>query len=239
MKYRSAKSKARPWYKRILFALLWCVLGLVALSVLSVLLFRFINPPTSSIAMQRRAAAWWSNQPYHAEQCWRNLAEIGPNAALAVIASEDQRFNQHWGIDVTELSKAANGKGRKRGASTITQQLAKNLFLWHDRSYLRKGTEAYFAVLIELLWSKPRILEVYLNVVEFGPGVYGVCAGAKRSFRVEPVRLSPYQAALLATTLPNPHQRFAHAPSPQMHRRASWIVKQMQQLGGASYLAGL
>ncbi len=239
MRRSKSSAKTRPWYKQIIFGVLWCALGLTVLSIALVLLFRFVNPPTSAIAIQRRASAWMSDQPYQAEQCWRTLAGIGPNAALAVIASEDQRFNQHWGIDLAELSKAAQSEGRKRGASTITQQLAKNLFLWHGRSYLRKGLEAYFAVLIELTWSKPRILEVYLNIVEFGPGVYGICAGAKRSFRVEPVRLSPYHAALLAASLPNPHQRFAHAPSAAMHKRASWIVRQMQQLGGASYLAGL
>jgi monofunctional glycosyltransferase len=204
-----------------------------------VLSLRFINPPTSAIAIDRRFSAFWQQQPYQSHHCWRNLSQLGPNIAIAVIASEDQRFSEHWGLDLTELKKAAASKGRKRGASTLTQQLAKNLFLWQGRSYTRKALEAYFAVMMELTLSKRRILELYLNVVEFGPGTYGACAGSKRSYQAEPVNLSPYRAALLVATLPNPHLRSAHQPTPELHRRASWIVKQMRQLGGASYLAGL
>jgi monofunctional glycosyltransferase len=238
-----ARSKAsatkRPFYKRLLRWLGFSALGFFLASLAIVLLFRFVDPPTSAIALQRRAQAWLDGAPYQPRQCWRKLSSLGPNVALAVIASEDQRFATHWGLDLRELQQAAKASGRRRGASTITQQLAKNLLLWHGRSYVRKALEAYFAVLIEMSWSKARILEVYLNVVEFGPGVYGACAGAARSFQTEAVRMSPYQAALLAATLPNPHRRFAHQPTPQMHRRASWIVKHMQQLGGASYLAKL
>ncbi len=232
----SAKAKRSFWRKLRKF-LLWGTLSFFVASISLVLVLRWVNPPTSAIRIARSIEANQAGQSFHAQSCWLSLPNLGPNLPLAVIASEDQRFNTHHGFDFTELAKAVKEKGRKRGASTLTQQVAKNLFLWQGRSYVRKGLEAYFTGLIELLWPKRRILEVYLNVVEFGDATFGACAGAKRAFDTTPARLSPYQAGLLAASLPNPHVYDAAKPSVAMHRRASWAVKQMQSLGGAQYLA--
>ena len=240
----SAKIKApekakikRSFWQKLRKTLLLSMLGFFLVSFSLVLVLRWVNPPTSAIRIARSIEAKRAGQPFQAQSCWLSLQNFGPNVPMAVIASEDQRFNTHHGFDFTELAKAVKEKGRKRGASTLTQQLAKNLFLWQGRSYVRKGLEAYFTGLMELLWPKRRILEVYLNVVEFGDATFGACAGAKRAFRTTPSRLSPYQAALLAASLPNPHIYNAAKPSSAMHRRASWAVRQMRSLGGAQYLA--
>jgi monofunctional glycosyltransferase len=234
----ASKKKASRWQ----LVKLWVIRALVSFLIISislVLALRWINPPTTAIRLIRAIEARSAGLPFVPASCWQNLEALGPNVALAVIASEDQRFDSHYGFDLTELSKAVKSSGRKRGASTISQQVAKNLFLWHGRSYLRKGMEAYFTGLIEIFWSKRRTLEVYLNIVEFGEQRFGACAGAKGAFGVAPIRLSPYQAGLLAASLPNPHVYSAKKPTAKMHQRASWIVRQMQQLGGAQYLAQL
>ena len=161
---------------------------------------------------------------------------------LAVIASEDQKFPEHRGFDFASIGDALEDrdKGRRtRGASTITQQTAKNLFLWPGQSWLRKGIEAYFTVLIEWCWPKRRILEVYLNVAEFGRGVYGVEAAGRQYFRKSAAQLGPYDAALLAAVLPNPIRLKASSPSLYVRSRQRWIVDQMAGLGGSSYLAAL
>ncbi len=233
---KKVTSKRGFWQKLRRF-LLWAMLSFFLISIGLVLVFRWVNPPTSAIRIARNIEAKQAGQPFNPQSCWLSLANLGPNLPMAVIASEDQRFNTHHGFDFTELAKAVKEKGRKRGASTLTQQVAKNLFLWQGRSYVRKGLEAYFTSLIELFWPKRRTLEVYLNVVEFGDATFGACAGTRRAFDTTPARLSPYQAGLLAASLPNPHVLNAAKPSVAMHRRASWAVQQMQSLGGAQYLA--
>jgi monofunctional glycosyltransferase len=230
---------SRSWRQKIWRGLKLSLLGFFALSIALVLLLRWVNPPITAIKIIRAFEPSNTATGSGVKSCWLSLSEFGPNLPMAVIASEDQRFSTHHGFDFTELSKAMQSKGRKRGASTLSQQVAKNLFLWQGRSFVRKGLEAYFTTLIELFWSKRRILEMYLNIVEFGDATYGGCAGAKRSFNTLPARLSPYQAALMAASLPNPHRMLAAKPSPQMHKRASWAVKQMRALGGAQYLATL
>jgi monofunctional glycosyltransferase len=236
----AAKAKPSTPLKRAWrFVLRWTLRVSVAFFVLSlvlVLLLRFVNPPTSAIRIQRALFGSYQGQTF---QCWRTLEQFGPVVPMAVIATEDQRFKDHYGVDWNALFTVAKQKGRARGASTLTQQLAKNIFLWQGRSYARKALEMYFATLMEALLPKRRILELYLNVVEFGTGVYGACAGSIRHFGKEPSRLSPYQAGLLAASLPNPHTRNPAQPTAQMHRRASWAVKQMQRLGGAAYLSQL
>ena len=170
---------------------------------------------------------------------WRAIQNISPNLMLAVVASEDQRFPLHNGFDFKSIEKAyrSNLHGRKvRGASTISQQLAKNLFLWSGRSYLRKGLEAWYTMWIELLWSKRRILEVYVNVVEFSDGVYGAEAAAQRLFRTSAKNLSTAQASRLAAVLPNPKVYDAKNPGPYVQRRAHSIERQMRALGGNAYL---
>ncbi|MEO7200282.1 MAG: monofunctional biosynthetic peptidoglycan transglycosylase, partial [Dokdonella sp.] len=159
--------------------------------------------------------------------------------AIAVVASEDQRFPQHRGFDVDAIRDAlaaADDGERLRGASTISQQVAKNLFLWGGRSYVRKGLEVWFTALIETLWTKQRILEVYLNIAEFGDGIYGAQAASQQHFGRPATELSSHQAALLAAVLPSPKRLHAKRPSAYVQKRAAWIERQMRQLGGSAYL---
>jgi monofunctional biosynthetic peptidoglycan transglycosylase len=170
---------------------------------------------------------------------WVDLEQISPHAAIAVIAAEDQQFPFHAGFDFKSIRDAirTNSRGRRvRGASTISQQVAKNLFLWSGRSYLRKGLEAYFTVLIEWLWPKERILEVYLNIAEFGPGTYGMEAAARRYYRKPAAALSRRESATLAAVLPNPRTFKVQAPSRYVIERRNWIMQQMRGLGGRAYL---
>jgi monofunctional biosynthetic peptidoglycan transglycosylase len=189
--------------------------------------------------MERRVSALVHGRTYHADYRWVPWSRISPHAALAVIASEDQNFATHHGFDVESIQKAvdAHERGeRLRGASTISQQVAKNLFLWSGRSYVRKGLEAYFTALIEVTWSKRRILEVYLNIVELGDGVFGVEAASQRDFHKPASRLTADEAALLAAVLPNPIRLRVSRPSAYVEERRGWIVQQMDQLGGVGYI---
>ena len=218
--------------------------GLIALllvaMLLAVLTFRVIDPPTSAVMLEARARAWWDgDRRYRTDYHWSSLEQISPQTALAVIASEDQQFPFHAGFDFNSIRAAvrAHEQGaRLRGASTITQQVAKNLFLWSGRSLIRKGLEALFTVLIETCWPKERILEVYLNVSEFGYGIYGVEAAAHRFFHVPAAGLSAEQSALLAAVLPNPRRLHANAPSLYVLTQRDRILQQMANLGGAAYL---
>jgi monofunctional biosynthetic peptidoglycan transglycosylase len=173
---------------------------------------------------------------------WTDLDDIAPAMALAVVAAEDQRFPTHRGFDLDSIRDAVNERDRRarvRGASTITQQVAKNLFLWPGRSFLRKGLEAWLAAAIEVAWPKRRILEIYLNVAELGPDLYGVGAAAPVYFGKPPAALTRRESALLAASLPNPEGRHPDRPSRWLSERASWIETQCDQLGGSTYLAGI
>ena len=165
---------------------------------------------------------------------WVALEEISPNLQLAVIASEDQNFEIHHGFDVEAirkvLKKREEGK-QMRGASTISQQTAKNIFLWPGRSWLRKGLEAYFTVLIEVFWSKERILEVYLNSIEMGNGIYGAQAASEYWFHKSAKNLSQREAAALASILPNPREYKANPPTRYIQSRINWILEQMRHYG--------
>jgi monofunctional biosynthetic peptidoglycan transglycosylase len=225
------------------FALL-AVLAALLLSVLPVLAMRWIDPWTSAFMVDARVDSWFDEdqQPYRLRQQWRDYPQISRELALAVVASEDQLFPVHRGFDFRQIGKAmddAEAGRRARGASTITQQVAKNLFLWSGRSWIRKGLEAWFTVLIEALWPKQRILEVYLNIAEFGRGVYGAEAAAQAFFHKPAARLTRAEAARLAAVLPNPKQRRADAPSRYVLRRQQEIEIQMAALGGTYYLRGL
>jgi monofunctional biosynthetic peptidoglycan transglycosylase len=179
------------------------------------------------------------NSDYETHYQWVDLEQISPHAALAVVASEDQLFPFHTGFDMKSIRQAVRENAhrkRPRGASTISQQVAKNLFLWNGASYVRKGIEAWFTVLIETLWPKERILEMYLNVAQFGPGVYGVEAASQRFFRKHAVRLTRAEAATLAAVLPNPVRMHADRPSVYVMSRRDWILGQMRGLGGSQYL---
>ena len=211
------------------FALL--ALAWIGVTVLSVGALRWVDPPTSAFILRERLTA--SHPVRHR---WVDDDRISSAMKVAVIAAEDQTFPDHLGFDFKSIDKALEERerGRRvRGASTITQQVAKNLFLWSGRSWIRKSLEAYFTALIELLWSKQRILEVYLNVAEFGPGIYGVGAASEVFFRKSAARLNASEAALLAAVLPNPKRLRASAPSRYVRSRQEWIMGQMQGLGGA------
>ncbi|MGQ9425682.1 monofunctional biosynthetic peptidoglycan transglycosylase [Gilvimarinus sp. F26214L] len=227
------KHRIRPKTSaRLLHILLGSVAVFALASFLSVLALRWVAPPTAGIIVQRQ----WEDpsEAIHSFQ-WTPLRDISPEMLRAVIAAEDQRFFMHWGFDFDQLQKAlmeSSAGGRLRGASTITQQTAKNLFLWNGRSYTRKALEAWFTLLMEVLWSKERILEVYLNIVEFGPRVYGVAAASQAHFRKPASQLTPEEAALLAAVLPNPHRMQASAPSPYVQERQAWILEHMALLRG-------
>ena len=225
--------------KIILKIFLWFIF----LTILSVLLLKWINPPTSSIMLQRKieAVVLWNERQMIAYE-WFSYDDISKQMAIAVIAAEDQNFPFHFGFDFEQIEKALeqHERGRRlRGASTITQQVAKNLFLWEGRSFIRKGLEAYFSVLIELLWSKERILEVYLNIIETGDMIFGVGAASQIYFKRIPAKLTRSQSALLTATIPNPKRFSAKRPSGYIIRRQSWILGQMSSLGGTSYLQNL
>jgi len=189
--------------------------------------------------IDRAGAASAGGKPYAPRHRWVDSAQISPHMKVAVIAAEDQKFPEHRGFDVESINDAMEDRergGRVRGASTISQQVAKNLFLWPGRSWIRKGLEAYFTVLVELLWGKQRILEVYLNVAEFGRGVFGVGAASEVYFGKRAAQLTPAEAALLAAVLPNPKRLRVDAPSRYVRSRQEWIMEQMRGLGGPSLL---
>lgn len=227
--------------RRIVRLAAFLVGGWIALSVLVVLVLRFVPPWTSAMMMERRiGAVLGGEKDFDFRHRWVAWDEVSPLVPLAMVAGEDQKFPFHHGFDVDAIQDAiddADEGKRLRGASTISQQVAKNLFLWNGRSFVRKGFEAYFTVLIEALWPKQRILEVYMNIVELGDGVYGVGAASDAFFRTPPSRLSTQQAARLAAVLPNPIRLHADAPSAYVQRRAAWIAQQMGQLGGPAYLS--
>lgn len=224
----------RPFFKKLVLLAGKAAGALLLASFLIVVIFRWVTPPASSLMVQRWLAARGNgehsfNPHYH----WVDLDEISTHAGRAVVAAEDQNFRNHFGFDFQAMSRAWKDnprRARPRGASTITQQVAKNLFLWPGRSWLRKGLEAYFTLLIEALWPKNRILEIYLNVAEFGPGIFGVQAASTTFFHKPPARLTAHEAALLAAVLPNPRQFDAARPSDYIKSRARWIEKQARNL---------
>ena len=236
-------NRALRRFLRLLWRLLWRgALGFVVLSVALVLLFRFVPPPGSMVMVERKVQSWINSEPIDIQRQWRSWENLSSNAKLAVISAEDQRFPQHRGFDFVEMRRAweASRDGeRLRGASTLSQQTAKNVFLWSGRSWVRKGLEAWFTLLIETLWGKQRILEVYLNVAEWDTGVFGLEAAANHYFGASGSALTERQASLLAAILPNPRNRSASRPDAQVERRSQWIRQQMRNLGGTSYLERL
>ena len=225
---------------RLARTILWLIAICIVGSVLATASLRWIDPFFTAFMAEAQIAAWMSRDSnYVSRHTWVDLDRISPNLPLAVVASEDQKFPEHWGFDVEAIEKAyaLNQHNHKvRGASTISQQVAKNLFLWSGRSYFRKGLEAYFTVLIESLWPKRRILEIYLNIAEFGLGTYGAEAAAQRFFHKPAARLTRADAAVLAAVLPNPEHYSAAAPSRYVQQRREWILGQMQALGGPEML---
>lgn len=232
--------RRRAGWRRWLWRALGLLVALVLASVAQVLLLRWVDPPVSSIMLGEKIARWQDGRSATLNQRWRPLSELSPDLALAVIAAEDQRFPQHHGFDLKAIADAWDDYrdgDRLRGGSTISQQVAKNLFLWRNRSWLRKGLEVWYTLLIESLWSKQRIIEVYLNIAEFGDGIYGAEAASDTFFRRSAADVSASQAALLAAVLPSPKRYDAGAPTLYLQGRQRWISAQMRQLGGRAYLA--
>ncbi|WMY74844.1 monofunctional biosynthetic peptidoglycan transglycosylase [Buttiauxella selenatireducens] len=219
-----------------------CLLALVGIWLAGIILFSFMPVPFSAVMVERQFSAWFSGDfSYVAHSDWVSMDEISPWMGLAVIAAEDQKFPDHWGFDIAAIEKAVahneRNENRVRGASTLSQQTAKNLFLWDGRSYVRKGLEAGLTLGMEVVWTKRRILTVYLNIAEFGDGIFGVEEASQRYFHKPASRLTASEAALLAAVLPNPIRFKANAPSGYVRQRQQWILRQMRQLGGESFLA--
>ncbi|UYZ60293.1 monofunctional biosynthetic peptidoglycan transglycosylase [Hymenobacter latericus] len=221
-------------------------------SVVWVLLYRWISPPATWLMLERRShrpvATYGGLLPEGASRKihyrFVTLDEVSPQLPLALVAAEDQRFLMHHGFDADAIIKAAKHNfgekgGGIRGGSTISQQVAKNVFLWQGRSYVRKAAEAYFTVLIELLWSKRRILEVYLNIAEMGDCVFGAEAAAQKHFGRAAKNLTPSQAAMLAAVLPNPLKFRADNPGPQARAKQRRVLRNMRRLGGTRFIANI
>ncbi len=235
---RGGGGKLKAALKRLLLRVL---LVLVAFWGGGILLFSFLPVPFSAVMVERQMSAWLTGDfSYVAHSDWVSMDEISPWMALAVVAAEDQHFPDHWGLDVEAIEKALSHnekhENRIRGASTLSQQTVKNLFLWDGKSWLRKGLEAGLTVTTEAVWTKRRILTVYLNIAEFGDGIFGVEEASQRYFHKPASRLTMSEAALLAAVLPNPIRYKAAAPSGYVRNRQAWLMRQMQQLGGEGFL---
>ncbi|MCB9170026.1 MAG: monofunctional biosynthetic peptidoglycan transglycosylase [Flavobacteriales bacterium] len=218
--------RVRAFFRMVGALVLWTAI----ISILWVLVLAVLDPPVTWTMWQRSFAG------RHIERSWRDLDEVAHAMPLAVIAAEDQKFMDHRGFDLEAIRKAmrtnAKRKGKRiHGASTISQQTAKNVFLWQGRNFVRKGVEAWFTMLMETFWSKQRIVEVYLNVAETGPGLFGVDAASQHCFKRPAVRLDASQAALIAATLPAPGRYSCEHPSSYVRRRQGWILRQMHNLG--------
>ena len=232
-------SPARRWL-RWLIALPFLF---AAASILQVAVLRFVNPPASAFMAARQLEAWGRGDlSFRVAYDWRDLEEISPHLPVAMVAAEDQNFANHQGFDLKAIEKARanNAKGRKvRGASTISQQVAKNLFLWRGGGYFRKAIEAWYTLLIELMWPKTRILEVYANVAEFGDGIYGAQAASRSYWHKDADKLSAADSARLVAVLPSPRRYSVSRPGPYVLRRTNWIQRQSRQIGGTDYLETL
>lgn len=221
-------------FKKIFRIIRFAVFFFFISTIVVTIIYRFIRPPVTPLQLIRVGEQLFNGENIKMKRDWVKFEDISPNMARAVIASEDNKFLKHHGIDFDAIKKARElNKKRKRklGASTISQQTAKNVFLWPDRSWLRKGLEVYFTGLIEIFWGKRRIMEVYLNVIEMGDGIYGVEMAAQKYFHKPASDLSRGEAALIAAVLPNPRRWNAGAPTSYIQRRQQSILRVMGQVG--------
>ena len=234
--------RERPLLERIYWFVAKALLWLFISSIGAVIVLKYVPIWVTPLVVSRWVGTFGTDEPSHVYKTWRSYDRISKEAALAVVASEDQAFPTHWGFDFDEIQdaiKESQRRKRARGASTISQQVAKNVFLWSGRSYIRKGLEVYFTVLIELIWGKERILEVYLNVAEMGPMTFGVEAASQRYYHHPAGDLSRNEAARVAAVLPNPRQLSIGNPSAYVQRRTRQISRQMRALGGQRYIRTL
>lgn len=237
-KKSTQEGKNRTWVQKILHLITKVMLWFFGLSILFVLLFKFVPVPITPLMVIRVLEQKMEGKEAILSHTWVPIEDISMNLQKAVIASEDQKFLTHYGFDVEAIQKArkSNAKGKKiRGGSTISQQTAKNVFLWPGRSYIRKGFEAYFTLLIEFIWGKERIMEVYLNSIEMGNGVYGAQEASRVWYRKEAQNLSKYEAAGIAAILPNPRVFKASNSSNYIERRKNRILRQMRYLEKVEY----
>lgn len=231
---RTSRKSGPSLFKKIVSVATRVFLWFLMVSVLWVLVYRFVNPPITLLMVLRNIERKTDGKPSKMEKDWVDFEDISDNMKRAAVSAEDQLFLKHIGFDVKAIEKAfqTNKKGKKiKGGSTISQQTAKNVFLWPGRSWIRKGFEAYFTLLIEMLWSKERILEVYLNVIEMGDGIYGAEAAAQAYFGKSCTRLSRSQAALIAACFPNPRRWTPKRPTTYIKHRQYLILKNMRRLG--------
>ena len=223
-------------FKLVLKVLLKIIIILFVGSIISVLLLAILPPVTTSFIIIDK---WTNNDKYEVHYQWVEWEDISPYVPLAAICAEDQKFLDHYGFDLESIEEAWDDRqqGRRfRGASTISQQVAKNLYLWPGKSFFRKGLEVYFTLLIELFWSKKRILEMYVNVAQFGRGIYGVQAAGQKYFKKDASKIAYYQAAIMGAVLPNPIRFKINRPSKYVNERTQWILLQMDQLGWETFL---
>lgn len=232
------KKETTPFMSKLTRFLFKVFLWFIGLSLFFVVLFKFVPVPFTPLMVIRAIENKMAGKEIYFSHDWESLDNISVNLQKAVIASEDGTFLKHNGFDFVAMQKAykSNERGRRiKGGSTISQQTAKNVFLWQGRSYLRKGLEAYFTVLIETIWGKKRIMEVYLNSIEMGDGVYGAQAAAEHWYRKDASNLTPIQAAGIAAILPNPRKYSATSSSSYINRRKAKIVRVMRHVGKLEY----
>jgi monofunctional biosynthetic peptidoglycan transglycosylase len=223
----------KPIFKKFLRWFKWIFITFFASTLFFVILYRFVNPPITTFMAYQTASQFFKGKDLKFEKKWVKIEYISPNMIRAVIAAEDNRFVNHWGIDTKAIKEAVehNKDGRTtHGASTISQQTAKNVFLWPSRSYLRKGLEFYFTLLIEGIWGKKRIMEVYLNVIETGKGFYGIEKASQKYFNTNSSKLTDSQAALIAATLPSPQRYNPVNPGNYMISRRDQIISLMYKI---------
>jgi len=226
--------------RRLPFIILRLVIYFFVISIVWVVILRFVPVWVTPFMISRKIEAFKADEDTKIYHDWEPYENISKEAALAVVASEDQNFPNHWGFDFNEIYDAMTEKRKRvRGASTISQQVAKNVFLWHGRSFIRKGLEAYFTILIEVIWNKERILEVYLNVAEMGKMTFGVEAASLRFYKKSAKNLTRSEAARIAAVLPNPVRFSIKNPSAYIMKRSNQISRQMRYLGGQKYLSDL
>jgi monofunctional biosynthetic peptidoglycan transglycosylase len=225
---------ARKIFRKIFRIIRFAVFFFFISTIFVTIVYRFVRPPVTPLQLIRVAEQISEGEKISMKRDWVKLNDISPNMPRAVIASEDNNFQKHHGIDFEAIKKARElnkKRNRKLGASTISQQTAKNVFLWPDRTWLRKGLEVYFTGLIEIFWGKRRIMEVYLNVIEMGDGIYGVEMASQKFFRKPASDLTRHEAALIAAVLPNPRRWTPANPTSYIQRRQQNILRVMGQVG--------
>lgn len=235
------KIRIKTFLNKIKLIALKLLLVFFLFSLLQVLSLKWIDPLTSSVMLQREFKLFSSDEKPISYK-WYDYDDISKEIVIAVVASEDQNFPTHFGFDLEQIGKAIkekNKRGSLRGASTITQQVAKNLFLWEGKSFIRKGFEAYYTILIEVFWSKRRIMEIYINIAEMGDNIFGVGIVSKIYFKKIPTKLTKEESTLIAAVLPNPKRFSVANPSAYVRKRQAWILEQMRLLGGVSYIKNL